>query len=109
MLCLRVSVDPKGDYEITTDLGAGGSDRASNFDVLFVKRSGTDPIYPENISERIDVHTVHGSPLTSLFNSLQGVWCPTLLNPDVTSNVPPRIRELLSELKVSLGTSVGGM
>lgn len=109
VLCLRVSISPTGEYEITTELGSRDQkDEQKNFDVLFVKRSGIEAITPKNINDRIDVHTQHGSPLTSLLNSLQGMWCPTLLdNPDITKNVPPRIRELLGELKATLSSSVG--
>lgn len=79
---------------------------AHSLDVLFVKRS-SDPLMGSNMKDIVDIHTLKGSPLESLLSSLQGIWCPTLLeNASTSDSLPPRIIQLLSELKTSLSSSV---
>ena len=101
-------------FHFTTKLGVQltaedfrGSDK---MEILFVKRSNIkEPITPKNIVKCLDIHTLQGSPLLSLFNSLRGVWCPTLLENSETTdklNVPPKVIQLLADLESSLGSSV---
>lgn len=74
-------------------------------EVLFVRRN-SDPISGDNISELLDVHSVQGSPLEGLYNSLKGVWCPALLeNREWSNKLPPKVMQLLTELQSALGDS----
>ncbi len=55
----------------------------------------------------LDVHTIQGSPLAELLNSLKGVWCPTILdNASITDKLPPRVKQLLAELESTLSSTV---
>lgn len=73
---------------------------------MFVKR-GVEPLSAQNISKNLDIHTLQGSPLASLFNSLRGMWCPTLLeNSTRSEQVAPRVKQLLAELESTLSSSV---
>ena len=91
------------DYDEKKNDGDSQSDLQAS--VLFVKNVDS-PISMKNISSHIDVHALHGSPLDSLFNSLAGIWCPSLLDNDrLDSKISPRIKALLGELKITLGTS----
>jgi dynein heavy chain 2 len=70
-----------------------------------VKRS-SESINAKNIVNLLDVHSVQGSPLEGLYNSLKGVWCPALLkNSQWNDKLPPKIMNLLSELESALGES----
>ena len=114
-MCLKATVNENADaFHFTSKLGTQltsedfrGGDK---MEILFVKRSNIkDPITPKNIVKCLDIHTLQGSPLLSLFNSLRGVWCPTLLeNPEITEklSVPPKVVQLLADLESSLGSSV---
>jgi hypothetical protein len=108
-LCLKVTY-ANGNFEFTTQLGdakENEGEKAEKTDVLFVKR-GTEPLSPENISKNLDVHSLQGSPLAGLFNSLRGIWCPTLLqNSDVSEKLPPKVKQLLAELEATLSTVSG--
>lgn len=73
----------------------------------FVKHSICPPLSPDNITQYVDVHASHGSPLDSLYTALQGMWCPMLLqNSDQRNKLTPRIQQLLTELESSLKTTV---
>lgn len=84
-----------------TDQKDGGT-----VEVLFIKRASV-PINPGNIASLVDVQTIRGSPLDSIYNALRNVWCPTLLqNSQWTQKLPPKVQQLLSELESSLSASV---
>jgi dynein heavy chain 2 len=91
---------------ITCNLGNDDYTDNSSISVLFVKRS-SDPLSESNISKCVNVQTVQGSPMSTLLNSLKGVWCPALLdNAHITEKLPPRIKHLLAELEATLSSSV---
>eukprot|EP01031_Cornospumella_fuschlensis_P031389 gene31390-37941_t len=103
---LLVTMDEKSSFSFTCDLGRTVFDGNNSVGVLFVKRS-RDPITADSIRNDVEVHTMKGSPLENLLTSLQGIWCPALLeNTQVSETLPARIVQLLSELKSTLATSV---
>lgn len=96
--------DDKVNFAI--DLAVAPPSEENSISVLFVKRS-SDPINPKNISKCLDVHTIQGSALDGLYNTLRGVWCPTLLqSPQWNGKLPPRVQQLLTELETTLSASV---
>jgi len=103
VLALKASIFNDGNVEFTTSVGANKSAETS-LEVLFVKRK-TDYLSPENIWSCVEVQTIHGAPLECLFNVLRGVWCPSLLQGE-SSNLPPRVQQLLAELEETLNSSV---
>jgi dynein heavy chain 2 len=102
---LKAIVFADGGCEFTTSVSAAISYEDQHTDILFVKRS-FDPITPTNISSCLDVHTIHGSPLDGLYNTLKGVFCPTLLEGEWKDKMPPKIHQLLTDLEKTLSTSV---
>ena len=61
-------------------------------------------ITPSNVAQCLDISTSRGSALEGLYNTLKEVWCPALLeNPDMAEKIPSKIKQLLTELSVSLG------
>jgi len=105
LYALKVSILKGGDAIFTVALGQLKESRdEATVEILFVKRS-TAPIDPKNIAQCLDVLTFHGSPVDGLYNALRGVWCPTLLE-NSQWNVPPRVKQLLTELESTLSSSV---
>ena len=105
LYALKASILKGGDAVFTVDLGQLQQSREeATVEILFVKRS-TAPIDPKNIAQCLDVLTFHGSPVDGLYNALRGVWCPTLLK-NSQWNVPPRVKQLLTELESTLSSSV---
>ena len=75
-------------------------------EVVFVRRNN-EPLTPANVARCLEVHSVQGSPLDGLYNTLRAVWCPTLLqNAQLADKLPPRVQQLLSELEQTLSTAV---
>jgi dynein heavy chain 2, cytosolic len=104
-MVLKAMVMKDGSIQFTQNLTASSPENKT-VDVLFVKRVSTQ-ITPDNISALIDVQTLRGSPLDSIYNSLKNVWCPTLLqNSQWTDKLPPKVQQLLSELESSLSSSI---
>ena len=105
---LKVNLTTSGKLNCTCDLSTLPEPQLNDensVDVLFFRRIA-EPVTPDNITEVLDVQTVHGSPLDSLYNNLKSVWCPTLLdNNDLTQKLPPRVVQLLSELEQTLSSS----
>ena len=101
---LKVNVSSNGETKFTTDLSRDLEGDENCVDVLFTKRSA-EAITPQNIRSNLDVQSVQGSPLNSLYNNLKSVWCPTLLKNSATDKLPPRVVQLLSELEQTLSVS----
>ena len=102
---LKCIVFPNGNVDFTTNFKSSPAHDDHASEVLFVKRN-TDPINDRNINDILDVHSIRGSPLDDLYNSLRGVWCPSLLkNPEWTNKLSPRLMQLLTELESTLGDS----
>ncbi len=106
---LKVIANENGIVEITTnfkDVESRYKNGNSGVEVMFVRRT-FESITPNNIASSIDVHTINGPPLDNLYNTLKGVWCPTLLqNQEWADVMPPRVQQLLAELESALGSSV---
>jgi hypothetical protein len=106
---MKATVLEDGSVSFTTDFGRSGAATSvggGGVNVLFVRRS-TEPITPHNIASLLDIQTSRGPPLVSFYNTLKGVWCPTLLENSALAEVmPPRVKHLLAELESALGSSV---
>lgn len=101
-----VKPNDDGSCDSISNLARATFERTNVTVVLFVKR-GNEPLSPQNMMENIEVHALRGTPLSTLLSSLQGYWCPALLeNAEVSDALPTRIKSLLSELQTTLVTSV---
>ena len=107
VLALKATVFADGKVEFTTKIAGQSNGGSSNdcSEVLFIKRK-FDPINPENIYNLVEVTSMHGAPIESLFNTLRGIWCPTLLQSSDSTSLPPRVQQLLAELEESLNSSI---
>lgn len=91
---------------LSTHTFAADQQSAQQGVVLFVKRTN-EPLSPSNMRSHIDVHALKGSFLATLQSSLQGIWCPALLeNQSAADALPSRVKQLLADLQTSLSTSV---
>ena len=100
-----MAVSESGSLRFTCNVGESKFDSAT-FDILFVKRSN-EPIQPTNIRQMVDIHTLKGTQIANLLASLKGIWCPALLqNKESSDTLPPRIKQLLSELETTLSSTV---
>jgi len=106
---LRATISTNGKSLFTCNLSDNTSAADENsIDVMFSKRS-REAVMPSNQRVLLDVQTLQGSPLDSLYNNLRSVWCPTLLqNSEMTSKLPPRVVQLLAELEQTLSTASRG-
>ena len=108
---MKIVVSDDGKVEVTTKFDISSTNtnpnntQNSSIEVIFVRRNAT-PITPNNIELCLDIHTIKGSPVESLYNVLKAIWCPTLLENDLWSEkLPPRVQQLLSDLENSLHTT----
>lgn len=104
-MILKVIALKDGNIDFTRNVTSSISYDETSLTVLFIKRN-TMSISPSNISSTLEVQTLHGSPLTGIYNSLRNVWCPSLLNSEWTQKLSPKIPQLLAELESSLSVSV---
>ena len=58
---------------VETDLNLSAFHEDGEFHILFVKRSN-GPLNLVNITSSLDVLSLKGSPVDSLYNSLKGKW-----------------------------------
>ena len=102
---LKCTVFQNGNVEFTTNFTSTTNSSDLTAEIHFVKRN-TVPLNDRNINDILDVHSIRGSPLDDLYNSLRGVWCPSLLkNPEWSKKLSPRLMQLLTELESTLGDS----
>lgn len=103
---MKALVIENGDVRFTTRLDE--RDAQSSVNVVFVKRN-FQAISPTNISQCVDIHSSRGPALESLYSTLKEVWCPSLLeNPETAERIPAKIRQLLTDLSVTLGDTAKG-
>ena len=88
---------------VETDLNLSAFHEDGEFHILFVKRSN-GPLNLVNITSSLDVLSLKGSPVDSLYNSLKGIWCPALLQSE--GPLLSKVQRLLSDLEAALGQSV---
>lgn len=88
--------------KIDKELTLSAFDEKGKYHVLFIKRR-KEPLNPDSIQNDVDVLSLKGSPIDSLYFSLKAVWCPTLLNAQGLSS---KVQQLLSELESALSSSV---
>jgi dynein heavy chain 2 len=101
-----VIVKPDGALSFSSNLSKSAFSQSDSGVALFVKR-GNEPLSPQNIRDNVDVHGLKGSPLATLLSSLQGIWFPALLqNEAISEALPNRVKQLLTELKTSLPTTI---
>eukprot|EP00605_Chrysophyceae_sp_TOSAG23-4_P002934 GSChrysophyteH1.ASY1.ANO1.3229.1 assembled CDS len=106
---LRATVSSNGDSSFTTDLATASNPDENSIDVMFSKRSA-EAVTADNVQALINVQSLQGNPLDSLYNNLRSVWCPTLLqNRNLTDKLPPKVVQLLSELEQTLSASARGI
>lgn len=104
---LKALVAENGDVRFTTRLDV--SDGQGSLSVIFVKRS-YQAISPGNISQLVDIHSSRGPALYGLYNTLKELWCPALLeNPEMAEKIPSKIKQLLTDLSLSLGDAAKGV
>lgn len=95
-----------GALSFSNNLSKSSFSQSDSGVALFVKR-GNEPLSPQNIADNVDVHGLKGSPLATLLSSLQGIWCPALLENEAMSEaLPNRVKQLLVDLQTSLSTSL---
>ena len=105
---MKIIVFKGGNLEITLKLASAISyEEEVISEIVFVKRS-LSSITPDNILKCIEVHCIQsGSPIDSLYNSLKGIWGPSLLqNRSMADKLPLRVTQLLTELQSSLSGSL---
>jgi len=97
-------VFPDGNVDVTKKLAGSITYEEKVVEVIFLKR-GKEEITTKNIASCLEVHKLQGSPLEGLYNTLKGVWCPTLLQSSQWSGkLPPRVQQLLAELESAINS-----
>lgn len=98
---LKISVYNDGKVKVTTKFDIEASDE-NVVDIIFVRRN-TNPINSKNVGSCLDILTLKGSPVDSLYNALKSIWCPILLESTTwTDKLPSRVKQLLSDLESGL-------
>lgn len=101
---MKCTTFDNGDVKLESDMSVASFADSGKYHILFVKRS-KDALNPDNMSSKLDVLSLKGSPLESLYASLQSVWCPALLSSD-DAKLSSKVQQLLVDLESALRYAV---
>ena len=78
-MSLKCTTFEEGRLKVDKELSLSAFDDKGLYHVLFIKRN-KEPLHPDNMQAVLDILSLKGSPVDSLYLSLKAVWCPALLS-----------------------------